>query len=256
MIKYELEMEPFLILGVNSRLAKVFRTIYPHNIFLSKTECDITSQKNLDSTFNKYTFKYVLNCAAITDISLCETSPKLCYDVNSIAVSNIQKVCHKYNRKLIHISSDYAVNPVNIYGFSKYISESILDDYSLIVRTNFYDTQTYIINKILNKEIVQSYENVYFNPVSIIRLVHEIYRNKDKNGLLNIFSDKKISMYTFAKKVTTIFGEDAALVKTSKYRQVVNAPAHPLSSYVKPDITVDIETDLEDFKKYLSNENR
>ena len=99
---------------------------------------DITNIKILEKVIKRTRAEYILNCAAITDIGYAEKNPKECFNVNSIAVWNLDILTRKYNKKLIHLSSDYAVNPTNVYGYSKLISERLINkSKNLIIRTSF-----------------------------------------------------------------------------------------------------------------------
>ncbi len=247
-------MKEMLILGGNSRLAKAYKTLYSdQSILLPKAKCDITNPDSIKQTLKKSPAPYVLNCAALTDIELCESNPLSCFEINAIAVKNLQKLCQKYNKKLIHISSDYALRPKNIYGWSKYLSEKLLHKNTLIIRTNFYDLDTYIIERLLQNKPVDAYTNTYCNPISIQHLIKEIYSRKKETGLINIFTKEKITWYQFAQKVCAAFGLDPQkLVHKAIFRNQKEKAKRPLSSYVKPDITISIDDDLKTFKQYIA----
>lgn len=244
-------MEKFLILGGESSLARGFFKYYRKECkSLSKKRCDITDLKILESVIKNSRCEYVINCAAITDIQFCEKNPKKCFEVNSIAVNNVGKFCDKYNKKFIHLSSDYAINPVNIYGYSKFISEKVLNlKKNLIIRTSFYSQDYFVIKSLLQGNKTLVYKNTFFNPVSINRLVLEIYRNKDKTGILNIFTDKKISKYSFGIKISKILKINNKLLKPGNFKNKLNEVTLPLNSVVKSDIKISLDEDLLSFKK-------
>lgn len=244
-------MKKFLILGGDSVLAIYFQKSYGAECeVLNRKKCDITDKKALEKIIRKSDCKYVLNCAAITDIEYCEINPKKCFEVNSIAIGNLNTLCQKYNKKLIHFSSDYAVNPINVYGYSKFISEQIIDqNNTLIIRTSFYSPNFYIIKSLLANKNTPVYKNMYFNPVSVTRLVSEIYKGKDRSGILNIFTDIKISKYDFAKKVTKTFNLDKKLISPVNFINNSKKAQMPLNSFVKSDIKISLDEDLLFFKK-------
>lgn len=243
-------MTKFLILGGGSTLANFFSKEYKkESILISKKECDVTDLKQLEKVFKKYNFKYVLNTAAITDIKYCETNSEGCFNVNTLAIQSLSKLCEKYNKKLIHISSDYAVHTTNIYGYSKFLSERILDQKKdLVIRTSFYSPKYFIIKSLLTGNKTPCYKNMYFNPVSINRLIGEIYKNKEKVGLINIFSEKKISKYDFGKMFANVFDIDQNLVKPENFIQKPNEVILPLNSFVKSDIKIKLDEDLGNFR--------
>lgn len=240
-------MNRFLILGGDSTLAKAFCAVYKDStIKLSKGKFDVTNTRDLEKVIKNTDAKYVINCAALTDIEYCEDNPKRCFEVNSIAVANISRICTKYNKKFIHISSDYAVMGKNIYGYSKLISEKLVDlKNDLIIRTSFFSLDYCLIKNLLKNEKVTAYKNMFFNPVSITRLVQEIYMNKNKCGILNIFSSKKISKYDFAKRVAKTYKIDRKLIKPVNYK--AGKVTLPLNSFVKSNINIDLNRDLKLF---------
>ncbi|OGM59847.1 hypothetical protein A2955_00505 [Candidatus Woesebacteria bacterium RIFCSPLOWO2_01_FULL_37_19] len=246
-------MISFVALGGNSRLAKCFSDLFPDiSVNVDKSLCDITNKKDIEKVFKKTNAKYILNCAAITDIEYCEKNPKETFDVNTIAPLIIEKLCEKYNKKLIQISSDYAYFPTNVYGISKYLIEKLLNPKkTLIVRTSFYYKDLYLIKGLFKNQSVSAYKNMYFNPISINRAAKEIYKNRNKKGVINIFSSKKISKYHFAMKVCKVFDTDKKLVKPVSFVNKVGFALRPPDSSIDSNIAINLDKDLFQFKKYI-----
>lgn len=245
-------MNGFIIIGSKSHLAHAFIKIHPReNFLLDKYECDITNLKSIEAALFNTKYEYVLNCAAITDLNYCEMLPQKCFDVNTNGPKNIETICKKYNKKLIQISSDYAVNPVNVYGKSKEKMENILDkNNTLVLRTSFYYENYDPFLKLLNNTKTLGYSDLYFNPVSNYFLVKQIIKNRDKTGILNIFSDKKISKLDFLKMYCDIHKISKDLIKKASYHKDNTDLRRPTDSYIKPDISIDLKKDLLLFKKY------
>lgn len=246
-------MKNFLVLGGESTLAKCFIQAYGEKCTaLNKKECDITNIKTLEKVIKCSNARYIINCAAITDIGYAEKNPEECFAVNSIAVWNLDALSQKFNKKLIHLSSDYAVNPTNVYGYSKLISEKLVNrSKNLIIRTSFYSNRYYIIKSLFSGSVTKAYKNAFFNSVSINRLVEEIYKNRDKRGILNIFTVEKISKYNFAIKIARIFNIERKLIQPIDLVNKQGNVILPLNSFVKPDIEIPLDRDLLSFKKYL-----
>lgn len=242
-------MKKILIIGGHSKLARCFQEIFRDEcISLSKKQCDITSEKSLRKVISKFDGNYVLNSAAITDIDDCEKNPMKCFKVNTFGVFLLNKVCQENNKKLIHISSNYAVKPVNNYGWSKYLSEKIVSKKFLVVRTAFYSNDFYMIKNLSRRKKTNVYKKLTFNPVSISTLAKEIMLNVGKKGILNIFSSRKISYLEFAHLYCQAFKISKDLIapidqKSEEFKR-------PLHSFIKPDIKIDITNDLIEFKKF------
>lgn len=241
-----------IIIGGNSQLASVFHFTYPkQSILIARKECDIRSIQDIARVFEKNNEKYVINCAAMTDIELCENNTAECFSVNTVGVYNLVRACKKYDKKLIHISSDYALNPINVYGWSKYLSEELVKNDFLALRTNFYSSKSYIVGRLLSRMPTDIYINIFFNPVSIVRLAKEIFKNRNKRGILNIFTNKKISYLEFAHSFSQVFGISQKLIKPVKYK-TNNKLLRLFDSYVPSNIPISLSEDLIEFKKFLN----
>ncbi len=70
---------------------------------------------------------YVFNCAAIKHVPFAEYNPIETIHVNIDGLDNIIDGCVHYNiKKLLHISTDKAVEPTTLMGMSKGISEKLV----------------------------------------------------------------------------------------------------------------------------------
>ncbi len=242
-------MKKILIIGGDSQLGKSFSKNYPKlTIPLSKNKANIIDERSLEKAFKKYSFHYVLNCAAITNMDYAEKNAIETFNVNSFGVYLLNKLSLKYHKKLLHISSDYAVDPVNTYGISKKIGEQFVDKKFHVIRTSFYSENTFIIKSLLKMKKINCYSNLFFNPISIDRLTEEIFLNKDLKVIKNYFSNKKISFYDFGKTICKILSIDSKkyLHKIEYQNNKKNLP-RKLNSYIKSDIDVDLKKDLSNF---------
>lgn len=94
---------------VGSRFVELFSSDYD---FLTPEigELSILDYKSLDDFFEKSKFSAVVNFAAFTDVSAAENERDNkegnCFKVNVLGVENLAKLCKKYKRFLIHISTD------------------------------------------------------------------------------------------------------------------------------------------------------
>jgi len=122
---------------------------------LSKFDLDIRDTVRIRDLLLKASFKYLINCAAYTNVDKAETDKELCLAINALSVKNLAEVCKDFGIELIHISTDFVFSseefrefeindsycPSNYYGLSKSIGESyILDtipNSSYIIRTSW-----------------------------------------------------------------------------------------------------------------------
>jgi dTDP-4-dehydrorhamnose reductase len=123
-------------------------------IFSDKDDMDITDEGILKEAFEKYKPSFFINCAAYTAVDRAETDQEITYKINAEAVGLIAKQCHRFNTKLIHISTDYVFNgnatepykpddatdPVNYYGYTKWLGEQLAlnnNPDTIVIRTSW-----------------------------------------------------------------------------------------------------------------------
>lgn len=86
---------------------------------------DIREKGRLDLAFQRV--HIVINCAALKRVEVCEESPFECMQTNIVGVQNALECAVKNNVEVfIQISTDKAVLPVNIYGYSKAFAEGLV----------------------------------------------------------------------------------------------------------------------------------
>jgi dTDP-4-dehydrorhamnose reductase len=128
---------PIIILGAAGMLGQDLKSLLEREgrsfQAFSKTELDITSLADLDSVFHNTRPKFVINCAAFTNVDACETEVQKAFLINSIGATNVAIAAKRANAHLVHISTDYVfdgtkgtpyseddkINPLGIYGKSK-----------------------------------------------------------------------------------------------------------------------------------------
>jgi dTDP-4-dehydrorhamnose reductase len=115
---------------------------------------DIGSNESVDNYISANRPDVIINCAAYTAVDACETEKELCWRVNADGPKFLAVAAHKYNCRLIHISTDYvfdgtlapphayteqdSTNPLSEYGKSKLAGELAITTHTpnhLILRT-------------------------------------------------------------------------------------------------------------------------
>lgn len=112
---------------------------------------------------------YVFNCAAIKQVPIAEYNPMEAVGVNVIGLNNIIDGCF-YNgiEKLLHVSSDKAVEPSNLMGMSKAMGERLcwIRDESR--------------GKNLTRISCVRFGNVYGSRGSLVPIVRDCLKNNKK----------------------------------------------------------------------------
>jgi UDP-glucose 4-epimerase len=122
----------------------------------------------------------IVHLAAISGVAECEAMPDKAYDVNIVGTANICWVCKKYNIDLIFpssmavignpvevpITSKHPRNPLNIYGFTKWVGEEIIKTFSkgcfnalIFMKTNLYGEYEVDGRKITKNTVINIFVN-------------------------------------------------------------------------------------------------
>jgi dTDP-4-dehydrorhamnose reductase len=150
-----------VIFGSEGLLGYSFCKIFSENfkvIALDKSDCDITDKNIIVSFFKKYKPEIVINCASLINVEYCEKNPFLAWQVNTFGPANIAKALIESGLQksiLLQISSsdvfgdDKEVfnefdkpNPVNVYGWSKYCGEKIVEQISKAENLKYFIVRT------------------------------------------------------------------------------------------------------------------
>jgi dTDP-4-dehydrorhamnose reductase len=100
---------------------------------------DLTDFRATYSGITKINPDLVIHTAALSNVDQCETVPDLAYRMNALATRNVALACQRFDSIMLYVSTDYvfsgsehpsngytefdAVNPVSVYGNSKYAGE-------------------------------------------------------------------------------------------------------------------------------------
>ena len=201
------------------------------SLFLSKNSVDITNYKLVKKSIEKFKPNFIINCAALTDVDLCEKNKKLAYQINSLGPENIVKNIKNKDIVLIHISTDYVFNkkkktlinensitkPISTYGKSKLRAEKAiitsLEKY-IIIRTSWLygKKKNNFLQKIYNLSLKNNELSIIFDqfslPTYVNNLATTIYKiisvlEKNNNKYYGIYhycdSGIPISRYEFSK---------------------------------------------------------
>ena len=103
----------FIIIGTRGLLGSTIYNLLNKNLTISVARknsdynLNLNNYKKLDILFKNTKFKYVINCAAITNLELCEKNYVAAKRINSDLPKFLSDKSIKYKFKLIHISTDH-----------------------------------------------------------------------------------------------------------------------------------------------------
>ena len=248
-----------LILGINGQLGTALSDYVSRYYSVINRESedfidiDITDRSLLKEIISTTSPDYLINCAAVTNVDLCERDKELAYEVNVNGVKNIIFATSN-NVKIIHISTDYVFdgnkelysetdppNPLSYYGKTKLESENILRGSNrnhLIIRTsvifgashsNFYK---WVLESLTNGEEISVVTDQTSNPTWTWSLSEAIYKSiiSDLKGVYHYAGEEILSRYDFAKKIAIINNLDPNRIKPILTSDLNQLAARPLVS--------------------------
>src|ERR1700730_5901785 len=100
---------------------------------LSHAQIDLADFDEVEQMLSRINFDILINCAALTNVDLCEEQPDEAFQINAGAPDVMAEICASKNARLIHFSTDYVFNgkkgepyaeddealPLSVYGKSK-----------------------------------------------------------------------------------------------------------------------------------------
>lgn len=86
---------------------------------------DVRDKKSIDNAMNQV--DYVFHAAALKQVPTCEFFPIEAVKTNIIGADNVLDSCIEYNvKKVVFLSTDKAVYPINAMGMSKALMEKVM----------------------------------------------------------------------------------------------------------------------------------
>lgn len=120
---------------------------------LSRAQADICDGDRLLEWSELFQPSVIINCAAFTQVDLCETESETADSVNGHALRHVVAAAGRINARVIHVSSDYVFDgqghepypinaptgPLSAYGKSKLLGEQevLAYDQALVLRTSW-----------------------------------------------------------------------------------------------------------------------
>lgn len=281
-----------LIIGASGQLGRsIGNKLKSHTILLSHKDIDVCNFSKLEKLILKIRPKYIFYCAAYHNTYLCEKNIKKTFDINTNVIFEISKTINKIDSKLIYFSTDYVfdgkkrgfyteickVNPLNIYGLSKFSAENIIKNYInnfLIVRVSSlygpYECRAKpngsFVDQVIRQCVIDKKKEIYVTREKITptytedltsQLLH-IYK-KIKNEVVHISSSNGTDWFNFAKFIVktlnlkTNVKENISLQKEPLFKR-------PVNSRLRSEILLNsgyytMPTWQESFKKYIRLKN-
>jgi dTDP-4-dehydrorhamnose reductase len=231
-----------LVLAAQQRQLGVVAVYHQHHIYLpgiESVQADLTDVEAANGLFRSYEPRWVVHCAAATNVDWCEDHPDGAYRLNADLSRNLASAAQPVGASLLYISTDsvfdgrsghYAEDdvpaPVNVYAASKLAGEksvSAVCEHVLIVRTNIYGWNAqkkqslaeWVLSRLESNQPVPGFTDVVFTPL-LVNDLSEILLDmihQRRMGLYHVAGSQSCSKYEFARQLGEVFGFDLELVK-------------------------------------------
>jgi dTDP-4-dehydrorhamnose reductase len=227
-------------------------------LFTGKDELDLAVPSTIPAFFEKYQPAYFVNCAAYTAVDKAETEKETAYLINAASVGIIAEQCSKSGCTLIQLSTDYVfdgrgthpyhsdtpTDPVNYYGYTKWIGEKLAlenNTQTIIIRTswlysshgnNFVKTMLRLMKE---REEIKVVSDQLGSPTyaadlaeALVTVIHSLQEGNKQYGIYQYSNSGTISWFDFA---TAIRNEAGLLCKvlpipTCSYPTPAKRPAY------------------------------
>ena len=253
-------MKRILITGAFGQLGEACSNLLNTNFHVIRTgiraddedrKLDITSEKSVKYILDKHAPDIILNLAAMTNVDGCEKNPEHAHKVNHDGVVNL---CDGFDGHFIQISTDYVfngkegpyleddpINPISVYGKSKFAAEKYLMNSNIshtIVRANVlysYSPATkasflkWVVESLKDSKAIKVVSDQWNNPTSTSSLSDFINKIalSQTSGLYHYADRGVMSRFEFAEMIASVFSLDSSLIKpilTSNLNQIAPRP--------------------------------
>ena len=146
-----------VIIGAGGRLGAALLRAYreAHKVRgFTHSEIDLGDFDEVEQLLMHEEFDLMINCAAMTNVDLCEEQREEAFRINADAPLLLAQICQGRGARFIHFSTDYvfagtksepyleddAAEPISVYGESKREGEEnvlVADERNLVVRVSW-----------------------------------------------------------------------------------------------------------------------
>lgn len=240
-----------LVFG-SGRLSVSLSSFFPDVVVLPKEECDITDRDQVVRAIRAVRPDILINAAAITKPALCEEQHGLAWRVNVYGARNIAYAAIETKTRSVHISSNWAVDPCNEYGRTKFVSERV--GFDLVVRVCFYDETYWVLNRLSQGESVALADTDQFNPISVTGMLKVLEKMIERRveGVVNIGVADRFTHYEFGVMLARLLDLPVDLIRP--ITTVNTTYEYPYNTYIEPHSLsrITAQEDIHDFRDTLT----
>ncbi len=216
-----------VIIGSGGRLGAALTREYRDKfdvVGFNHAQLDLTNFEQVREKVTAFDFGVLINCAAFTNVDLCEMQREQAFQINAEAPRVLAEICREKKAKLIHFSTDYVFDgekrepyteddvakPISFYGESKREGEKLVlqtQDRHLVVRVSWVfgpDRPSFVdgvIKRARENEHVEAIADKFSAPTytrDIAQVLPQFFEN-DVSGLLHFANAGECSWQEYAQ---------------------------------------------------------
>jgi len=188
-------------------------------------QLDLANQNQIQDELSPLEFDLLINCAAMTDVDLCEQEIEQAFAINAEGPQLLARICRDKNAKMIHFSTDYvfggekrelyvetdAAKPISVYGESKRTGEKLVlqtQDRHLVLRVSWVfgpDRPSFIdtmIKRARDEEHIDAVADKFSTPTythDIAEMVSRFFDVDVPGGILHFANNGECSWQEYAQ---------------------------------------------------------
>ena len=185
-----------IILGAGGRLGAALTREYREKfevVAFDHAQLDLAKPEHIRDKLSPLEFDLLINCAAFTNVDLCEKEIDQAFAINAEAPQLLARICRDKQARLIHFSTDYVFDgekrepytetdvakPISVYGESKRTGEKLVlqtQDRHLIVRVSwvFGPDRPSFVDAMIKRAREQDYLDAVSDKFSTPTYTHDI----------------------------------------------------------------------------------
>src|SRR6266498_5290257 len=202
-------------------------------------KADLLNRNAMESVIDSTQPDWLVNCAALTNLDVCEEYPDLARILNAEMPGALALVCAKKGIRFVHISTDAVFdgektdfyteedqpNPLGVYSRTKLDGEQAVqeaDPEAIIARVNFFGWSLsgkhslgeFFVNNLNEGKSVNGFTDIIFCPIFVKHTVHLLLSMLEKGlcGLYHVVGVQAISKYQFGVEIAQRFGLRESLI--------------------------------------------
>ncbi len=237
-----------VVLGSGGQLAFDIFRLKPEGVQLvgfTREQLDVRDKENLIRTLKEVNPDVVINTAALVRVDDAEIYEDRVLEINAVPQKILGELSSQLGFSVVYISTDYVFdgnkrepyteedtpNPINMYGFSKFLGEKLLMNYTdryYIVRTSALfgykgsrskgNVVYNLIRRFREGKTINLIDDIYFAPAYTYDVAQQIWRfiiQKWDYGIYHVVNDGFTSPYGLGLEIFAILGVHPRIARVS-----------------------------------------